>query len=118
LVVKCLDIALALPGSDFVDESLFVGNPAVEALGGKDAKLGFRQIELTTVLGCVAPLESLDQPPGFGWREFARTDKCLQLLALLRTQPHHILLYRDVSAARIAGPSESSIPFKLVEGSD
>jgi hypothetical protein len=35
-----MDIAVVLPGGDFVDESLFVGNAAVEALGGKDAKLG------------------------------------------------------------------------------
>ena len=42
-----MDIAVALPGSDFVDESLFVGNAAVEALGGKDAKFGFRQIKPT-----------------------------------------------------------------------
>jgi hypothetical protein len=26
-------IAVVLPGSDFLDEDLFVGNPAVEALG-------------------------------------------------------------------------------------
>jgi hypothetical protein len=39
-----MDIAVALPGSDFVDESLFVGNPAVEALRGKScpiSKLGY-----------------------------------------------------------------------------
>jgi len=64
-----MDIAVALPGSDFVDESVFVGNAAVEALGGKDAKLGFRQIEPTAVLGCVVPFEPLDQPSGFGRRE-------------------------------------------------
>ena len=27
-------IAVALPGGDFLDEGLFIGNPAVEALGG------------------------------------------------------------------------------------
>ena len=41
------DIAVVLPGGDFVDERLFVGNAAVEALGGKDAKFGF---EATTTL--------------------------------------------------------------------
>jgi len=46
-----MDIAVALPGSDFVDESLFVGNAAVE------------------VPGCVVPFEPLDQPSGFGRRE-------------------------------------------------
>src|SRR5262245_54273934 len=29
-------------------------------------------------------------------RAFALADKCLQLLALLRAQPHHILLYRNL----------------------
>ena len=59
-----MDIAVALPGSDFVDESVFVGNAAVEALGGKDAKLGFRQIEPTAVLGCVVPFEPATESDG------------------------------------------------------
>ena len=63
------DIAVVLPGGDFVDERLFVGNAAVEALGGKDAKLGFRQIEPTAVLRRIVPFETLDQSSGFGRRE-------------------------------------------------
>ena len=43
-------IALALPGGDFVDEGLFIGNAAVEALGRQDAEFGLRQIEPTAVL--------------------------------------------------------------------
>jgi hypothetical protein len=30
-----MGIALVLPGRDFVDEGLFVGNAAVKALGGR-----------------------------------------------------------------------------------
>ena len=59
------DIAVVLPGGDFVDERLFVGNAAVEALGGKDAKFGFRQIKPTAVLRRIMPFEPLDQPSGF-----------------------------------------------------
>ena len=32
------DIAVVLPGGDFVDERLFVGNAAVEALGGRNRR--------------------------------------------------------------------------------
>ena len=64
-----IDVAVVLPGGDFVCEGLFVGNAAVEALSGKDAKLGFGQIEPTAVLGRVVPFEPLDQPSGFGRRE-------------------------------------------------
>ena len=38
-------IAIVLPGGDFVDEGLFVGDAAIEALGREDAefRLGARQ---------------------------------------------------------------------------
>jgi len=64
-----MDIAVVLPGGDLLDERLFVGNAAVEALRGKDAKFGFGQIRPTAVLGCVVPFEPLDQPSRFGRRE-------------------------------------------------
>ena len=32
-------VAVVLPGGDFLDEGLFVGDPAVEALGRQDAEL-------------------------------------------------------------------------------
>ena len=38
-------------------------------MGGKDAKLGFRQIEPTAVLRRIVPFETLDQSSGFGRRE-------------------------------------------------
>ena len=59
-----MGIAVALPGGDLLDEGLLVGDAAIEALGRKDAKLGFRQIEPTAVLRCVVPFEPLDQPSG------------------------------------------------------
>jgi hypothetical protein len=49
------------------DERLFVGNAAVEALGGKDAKFGFRQIKPTAVLRRIVPFEPLDQPCFSRW---------------------------------------------------
>jgi hypothetical protein len=64
-----MGIALVLPGGDFVDEGLFIGNAAVKALGGEDAEFGFRQIEPTAVLGRVMPFEALDQPSRFGRRK-------------------------------------------------
>ena len=63
------EIAVVLPGGDFVDEGLFVGDPAVEALGRQDAEFGFRQIEPAAVLWGVVPFEALDQAPGFGGRK-------------------------------------------------
>jgi hypothetical protein len=36
-------IAVVLPGGDFIDEGLFVGHAAVEALGRQDAELGLRR---------------------------------------------------------------------------
>jgi hypothetical protein len=47
-------ISVVLPSSDFLDEVLFVGNPAVEALGWKHAEFGLRQIKPTTVLWKIA----------------------------------------------------------------
>src|SRR3989441_4893707 len=62
-------VAVVFPGGDFLDEGLFVGNAAVEALGGEDAQFRLRQIEPTAVLWGVAPFEAFDQPPGFGGRK-------------------------------------------------
>jgi len=38
-------IAIVLPGLDFVDEDLYVGDAAVEALRRKDPEFGLREIE-------------------------------------------------------------------------
>jgi hypothetical protein len=62
-------ISFELPGGDFVDEGLLVGNAAIEALGGQDAEFGFRQVEPVAVLGRVVPFEALDQPSRFGRRK-------------------------------------------------
>ena len=57
-VPTCLDvfsISIALPGTDFLDQRLLVGDAAVEALRGEDAELGFGEIKPTAVLGGVVP---------------------------------------------------------------
>ena len=56
-------IAVVLPRGNFVDQGLFVGDAAVEALGGQDAEFGFCQVEPTAVLWRVVPFEAFDQPP-------------------------------------------------------
>lgn len=64
-----IGISIMLPCCDFLDEDLFVGNPAVEALGRKHPEFGLRHIQPTAVLWSVVPFEALDQPPGFGgWK--------------------------------------------------
>jgi hypothetical protein len=62
-------ITLLLPGGDFLGEDLFVGNPAVEALGREDAKFRLCQIKPTAMLWSVVPFKALDQPSGFGGRK-------------------------------------------------
>ena len=49
-------IAFELPCGDFLDEDLFIGDPAVEALGRKHPEFGLCQIKPTTVLWSVVPL--------------------------------------------------------------
>src|SRR6266403_1847649 len=62
-------IAVLLPGGDFVDEDLFVGNAAIEALGRQDAEFRLGQIEPAAVFWSVVPFEALDQAPGFDGRK-------------------------------------------------
>ena len=50
-VCGVISIALLLPGGDFVAEGLFVGNAAVEALGGQNAEFGFCEIKPVPCLG-------------------------------------------------------------------
>ena len=64
-----VNIAVVFPGGDFVDEGLFVGDAAVEALGGQNAEFGFGEVEPAAVLGRVVPFEALDQPSRFSrWK--------------------------------------------------
>ena len=55
-----LFVALSLPGGNLLGKELFVGDPAVEALGGKNTEFGFCQVEPAAVLGGVMPFETLD----------------------------------------------------------
>jgi hypothetical protein len=61
-----MDVTVALPGGDFVDDGLLVGNAAVETFGGEDTEFGFREVEQTAVFGRVVPFEALDQPSRLG----------------------------------------------------
>jgi hypothetical protein len=49
-------ISIVLPGGDFLDQALLVGNAPVEALRGQDRQFGFGEIEPTAVLWGVVPL--------------------------------------------------------------
>ena len=46
-----IGVAPLLPGGDFVDEGVFVGNAVVEALGGQNAEFGFCAISQLPCLG-------------------------------------------------------------------
>src|ERR1700737_3611712 len=59
-------VSILLPSCDFVDEGLFAGDAAIEALGRKNAELRFRHIEPTAMFWRIMPLETLDEPPCFG----------------------------------------------------
>jgi len=53
-----MEVAVAFPGGDFVLEDLFVGDAAVEALGGKNAEFGLGEVEPGAMLWGVAPFEA------------------------------------------------------------
>src|SRR5258706_14235476 len=55
-------IAVVLPSVDVLDEGLFVGNAAVEALGRDDAEFRPPHIELTTALLRGVSIQELRQP--------------------------------------------------------
>ena len=57
---------IMLPRGGFVNVNLFVRDTAIEALGRRDAELGFRHIEPTAMFWRIVPLEALDEPPCFG----------------------------------------------------
>ena len=53
-----IGIAVVLPGGDFLDQGLLIGNPAIEALGRQHAEFGLRQIKPTAMLWSVVPFEA------------------------------------------------------------
>ena len=55
-----IGISLLFPGGNFVDEGLFVGDAAVEALGCQGGEFGLRQVEPAAVLWGVMPFEALE----------------------------------------------------------
>ena len=62
-------VCSSLPGPDFLDQVLLVGDPAVEALRDQDAEFGFGEIKPTAVLGGVVPFETIDQAAGLDGRK-------------------------------------------------
>lgn len=61
-----VSVAIAFPGGDLVDEGLFVGDAAIEALRGQNTEFGLGEIEPAAVLWRVVPFEALGQPAGLG----------------------------------------------------
>jgi hypothetical protein len=62
-------VAIALPGGDFLDQGLLVGDAPIEALRRHDAKFGLSHVQPASVLGRVVPLEPLDKPTRLGGGE-------------------------------------------------
>ena len=58
-------IAAQFPGGGFVDQSLLVGDAAIETLGREDGEFGFGHVEPASVLGRVAPFEPSDEAARF-----------------------------------------------------
>src|SRR5258708_38745747 len=76
-------IAIVLPGLDFVDEGLFVGDAAVDALRRKDAEFGLRQIEPAAGVWRVMPFEALGQSARFRGPERFRKGSLAVVVALV-----------------------------------
>jgi hypothetical protein len=53
----------------YLDESLFVRDPPIEALAGQDAQLCVGNVQPTAVLGRTAPLQPLDEAARLRCRE-------------------------------------------------
>ena len=59
-------VAVALPGGDFLAQSLLVRDAAIQALRRQDPKFGFSRIQPTAVFWGVVPLEPFKEAVGFG----------------------------------------------------
>ncbi len=56
-------VAVVLPGGNFLDHGLPVGDTPIETLARQDAEFGLCHFQPAVMLGRVAPLEPLDEPP-------------------------------------------------------
>ena len=54
-------VTAVLPGGDFLDEGLLVGDTSIETLARQDAEFGFSHVEPAAVFWSVVPFEALDQ---------------------------------------------------------
>jgi hypothetical protein len=61
-----LVVSSDFPGGDFLGEGLLVGDAAIQALARQHAEFALCHVEPASVLGCVVPLEPLNQPAGLG----------------------------------------------------
>ena len=58
-------VSMRLPGSDFLDEAVFVFDAPVEALRRQNTEFRLRHVEPTAVFGRVMPLEPLGETACF-----------------------------------------------------
>ena len=54
-------VAAGLPGDDFVDQYLLVGDTSIETLARQGAEFRSSHVQPTSVFGRVVPLEPLDE---------------------------------------------------------
>jgi len=81
----CVGMAVALPGCDFLDEGLLVGNPAVEALDDRTPSSDSARSSQLHALACSA-IRSARQPPASAAGKLRRVTPCLDLrLSCTRT---------------------------------
>jgi len=62
-------VAAVLPGGDFLDQGVLVGDAPIETLRRQDAELGFSHVQPTAVFGRIVPLEPLHEPACLGGGE-------------------------------------------------
>ena len=61
-------VSVFFPGGDFPGQGRFIGDSAIEALGGEDAEFRFGHVEPASMLGSVMPFEALREAARFrGW---------------------------------------------------
>jgi len=49
-------VAAVLPGGDFLDQGVLVGDAPIETLRRQDAELGFSHVQPTAVFGRIVPV--------------------------------------------------------------
>ena len=97
-------VAVVLPGGDFLDQSVFVGDTSIEALARENAEFRLCHIQPTAVPGRVVPLEPLDEAACFGGGEgLVQRSRLVGAEVVL---PELQLDNREIIAARLVLPEE------------